>query len=74
VTGARTLRLSLDVNGRTLELLVRAAFREGWLREEPRRRWTERERKEAARWYLNRVLQTRIEELTLGRDRLESGE
>jgi hypothetical protein len=39
-----------------LEILVGAAVKRGFLRENPRKAWTDAERKEAARYYLIKLV------------------
>lgn len=48
-------RLQLDVPASITELCNRAIAK-GWLREDPDKPWTDQERREAARWFINYVL------------------
>lgn len=54
------LRITLDVDAHELDRLVSLAYGYGWLREEPRKSWTDRERKEAARHAIEAIISERI--------------
>jgi hypothetical protein len=54
------LRITLDVDARELDRLVSLAYGYGWSREEPRKSWTDRERKEAARYAIEALVSERV--------------
>ncbi len=50
MTDLVTVRVTLEVTVRQLDKLTQVASQHGWMREEPRKRWTVSEQKEAARY------------------------
>jgi hypothetical protein len=54
------LRITLDVDAHELDRLASLAYGYGWLREEPRKSWTDRERKEAARYAIEALVSERV--------------
>jgi len=50
------LRLDMPFTDEQVEELVRLAIMHGYTRVEPRRRWTDRERREAARYAMERAV------------------
>ncbi len=50
-----TVRLMLELE-EPLEELVGLAIKHGFMREEPKRAWTDAERKEAVRYYIKRLI------------------
>jgi hypothetical protein len=50
------MQLRIDITEAELKALEHEAVMNGFKREEPRKAWTDKERKEAARWYLGRVI------------------
>jgi hypothetical protein len=54
------LRITLDVDAHELDRLASLAYGYGWSREEPRKSWTDRERKEAARYAIEALVSERV--------------
>jgi hypothetical protein len=54
------LRITLDVDAHELDRLAGLAYGYGWSREEPRKSWTDKERKEAARYAIEALVSERV--------------
>jgi hypothetical protein len=54
------LRITLEVDAHELDRLASLAYGYGWSREEPRKSWTDRERKEAARYAIEALVSERV--------------
>lgn len=54
------IRLDLEVDEPQVQKLIQTAYLTGWSREEPRKRWTEKEKKEAARYGLQSIIEREI--------------
>jgi hypothetical protein len=54
------LRITLDVDAHELDRLVSLAYSYGWSRFSPHKSWTDRERKEAARYTIEALVSERV--------------
>lgn len=54
------LRITLEVDAHELDRLVSLAYDYSWSREEPHKSWTDRERKEAARYAIEAIVSERV--------------
>jgi hypothetical protein len=53
------MRIQIDPDC-TLDALWHAASKAGFLRADPRKTWTEHEKKEAARWFIERLVEQQV--------------